>query len=77
MTAFVMLDETSPEGDFLRETLVNLNAIVRLVPQGPNHCALLTRPFANGPNPCFTPNSIVFVAGSLRDLQIKLNAAAA
>lgn len=77
MTAFIILDETSSEGNFPRETLINVDAIVRLISLGPNHCALLTRSFANGPNPYFTPNSIVFVAGSLRDLQIKLNCVAA
>lgn len=78
MTLFLMLDETNHEGCFLRKTLVNLNDVIRLVPNGPNHCSMLLRSFTIGPYQATLSNlhlssSLLFVAGSLQELQVKLN----
>lgn len=82
MTAFIILDETDACGTPRGQILVNVDAIIRLTAQGPTHCALLTRSFTKGHEAAASltdgvTSSRVFVAGSLRDLQIKLNCAAA
>ena len=38
MTVFLMLDETTHEGGFNRKILINVDAIIRLARNGPNHC---------------------------------------
>ena len=78
MTVFLIFDETTPEGGIYRKTLVNVDAIIRLDPRGPNHCSMLMRSFTSGPFAAFMSDmhlssSLLFVAGSLEQLQIKLN----
>ena len=81
MTAFfVKLDETDSNGTPLGEVLVNADAIIRITAEGPNHCAVLTLSFTTGPEmPAHqshrTTSSRFFVAGTLRDLQQRLNCA--
>ncbi|SDF54270.1 hypothetical protein PUH89_06225 [Rhodobacter capsulatus] len=81
MTVFVMLDETDARGFAFGQTVVNADAITRIVPEGPAHCRLLL-------NSCVTANRDgtltpwewercqLFVAGTLQQVQLRLNMSA-
>lgn len=59
MGLFLSLDETDSEGKFLRNTVVNADAIVRFHAIGSEHCLLLMQSF---------PSESIYVAGSLKDV---------
>lgn len=82
MTAYIILNETNAAGAFIRETLVNIEAIVRVVPEGPSHCALLLRSFTSGLQETALAcaqmdSSRLYVEGALRELHTRLNVAGA
>lgn len=59
MAAFLSFSETDSEGKFLRNTVVNADAIVRFHAIGAEHCLLLMQSF---------PSESIYVAGSLKDV---------
>lgn len=81
MTALIILDETDIQGAPLGPVLVNVDAIIRVTALGPNHCAVLTQSFTTGHDTEVSMSdgmisSRFFVAGTLQQLQIRLNCAA-
>lgn len=66
MSVFLLLDLTDDDGTVRHKTMVNVDAVIRIDPVGQNHCRLLLQSF---------PSKEFCVAGSLGDLQMKLNCA--
>ena len=66
MAVFLLLDEVDSDGRFVRKSVVNADAIVRIDPIGQNYCRLLMH---------FFPQQNFYVIGTLEDLQIKFNIA--
>jgi len=80
MTPFIKLDETDALGSLRGPVLVNVDAIILVTPAGVSHCALQMRSFSNGDEaettvPLGVTSSRFFVAGTLNQIQIKLNCA--
>lgn len=59
MAAFLMLDATHDDGTICHKTIVNVSAIIRIDPIGPNHCRLLMQSYQS---------ETIYVAGSLKDV---------
>ena len=59
MAAFLLLDETDSEGNFLRNAVVNADSIVRVHAIGLEHCLLQMHSF---------PSFSIYVAGSLNSV---------
>jgi hypothetical protein len=59
MAIFLSLNETDSEGKFLRNTVVNADAIVSVHAIGAEHCLLLMQSY---------PSESIYVAGSLKDV---------
>lgn len=68
MTAFIILNSVDDDGTVRHRTVVNAEAVVRIDPIGPKHCRLVMQSF---------PSGELCVAGTLEELQIKLNIACA
>lgn len=82
MPAFVIFHETDFSGTPRGSILVNVDSIIRVTPQGSNHCAMLTRSFTAGHETAAAisdgvTSSRFFVSGTLQEVQIKLNCAVA